>query len=102
MVADLDQRLVDADALPLERCEQRLTAGARGGQLHGAADEGDAAVAERGDVFDSIVYPRGVIDQNVADAVRRIASVEKDHGDLAAMKTVDKVRAHLGGHNRDS
>ena len=64
-----------------------------------AADEGDAAVTEGGEVLDGVVYAGLVVDLDAAYAGAGDAGVEEYEGDVAAAEDFDEGVIHLGGHD---
>ena len=76
-----------------------LEAGARGGEAERAADEGDAAMAEGGEVLHGIVDAGLVVDLDAAYAGGGGSGVEEDEGDVSAAEDFDEGFIHLGGHD---
>ena len=99
MISFLDESGTSIEVLLRGAFLEGLEAGARGGEAERAADEGDAAMAEGGEVFHGVVDTGLVVDLDAAYARGGGSGVEEDEGDVAAAEDCDKGVVHLGGHD---
>ena len=99
VISFLDEGGVFVEMLLRGAFLEGLEAGARGGERERAADEGDAAMAEGGEVLHGVVYSGLVVDLDAAYAGAGNAGVEEDEGDVAVAEDFDEGVIHLGGHD---
>jgi hypothetical protein len=96
--------LVDAGRDPADVAVQARLEGAppqlRGREARRPADEGDAPVAQLGEVAERVGEPGPVVDGEVADPRAGAAGVEEHDRDVPPRQLVDQLGVHLRRHER--